>query len=424
MFACTPYMVQMKKTAVFCLVLLFFANTLPAQYKNSSLIDSLLKNSKHDISSIISNPKKYKIQIIYTQIDRDKNNAPKFTQHYYLYDSSNYFYCASLVKLPCSILALEKINSLKDKGISKETSMFTDSTMSCQKRVIADTSAENKFPSVAHYIKRMLLISDNLAFGRVYEFLTPDYLHDRLKHYGLPNMRIVHRFDGGCKGINNLTANPIRFVGNDGSLIFKQEQSASKRTYKLPISSALVGKGYIDAGGKKVNAPKDFSTYNYMSLWDIHRVLLKAVFHNDIAEKNRFNITPEDQAFLMKYLRMYPRESNFPKYDPKKFHDSYKKYFLYGDSKKPITDTNIRIYNIVGQSYGFMVDCAYIVDLKTKTEFMLSAVIYTNEKDIINTGKYEYNSIALPYLSKLGKVFIDYEQKRKKKHKPDLSHLN
>ncbi|MDP2387025.1 MAG: serine hydrolase [Bacteroidota bacterium] len=408
---------------MFSFVLLFFTKLLPAQYKNSYLIDSLVKNTSQDISSVISNPEKYKIQIIYTQINRDKNNVPKFTHHYYLYDSSNYFYCASLVKLPCSILALEKINSLKDKGIRKETTMFTDSTMLCQKRVTADTTSANKLPSVAHYIRRMLLISDNLAFGRIYEFLTPDYIHDRLKFYGLPNMRIVHRFDGGCKGIKNLTANPVRFLDNGGNLIFQQDQSISKKTYQFPISSALVGKGYIDAGGKKVNAPKDFSTYNYMSLWDIHRVLLKTVFHTDIAAKNRFAITNDDQAFLMKYLRMYPRESDFPKYDPKKFQDSYKKYFLYGDSKKPVTDTNIRIYNIVGQSYGFMVDCAYIVDLKSKTEFMLSAVIYANEKDIINTGKYEYNSIALPYLSRLGKVFMEYEQKRVKVNKPDLSNL-
>jgi len=404
-------------------ILVLVTGKLSAQYKNSSLIDSLLKNTKQDISSVISNPKKYKLQIIYTQINRDKNNDPKFTHHYYLYDSSNYFYCASLVKLPCSILALEKINTLKDKGITKETTMLTDSTMACQKKVTIDTTSLNQLPSIAQYIKRMLLISDNLAFGRVYEFLTPDYIHDRLKFYGLPNMRIVHRFDGGCKGINNLTSNPIQFVGADGNLIVKQEQSVSKRTYKLPISSALVGKGYIDVGGKKINSPKDFSTYNYMSLWDIHRVLLKTVFHNDIAEKNRFGITDEDQAFLMKYLRMYPRESDHPAYDPKKFQDSYKKYFIYGDSKKTITDSTIRIYNIVGQSYGFMVDCAYIVDLKNKTEFMLSAVIYTNEKDIINTGKYEYNSVALPYLSKLGKVFQEYELKRKRAHSPDFSTL-
>ena len=414
-----------KKAIRFLLLSVFVVCTcaLSAQYKNSSLIDSLLKNTKQDISTVISNPKKYKIQVIYTQINRDKNNTPSFTHHYYLYDSTNYFYCASLVKLPCSVLALEKVNSLKEKGITKETTMLTDSIMACQKRVTTDTSAVNGLPSVAHYIKKMLLVSDNLAFGRIYEFLTPDYIHDRLKVYGMPNMRIVHRFDGGCKGLSNLTANPVRFVDGSGNLIYKQEQSVSKRKYTLPVPSALVGKAYINASGKKVNEPKDFSTYNYMSLWDIHRVLLKTVFHEE-GGKNKFGITHDDWAFLMKYLSMYPGASDYPKYDPKKFHDSYKKYFLYGDSKKPIADTDVRIFNIVGQSYGFMVDCAYIVDLKTKTEFMLSAVVYTNEKDIINTGTYEYNSVALPYLSKLGKVFMEYERKRKKKFLPDLTLLN
>jgi hypothetical protein len=160
-----------------------------------------------------------------------------------------------------------------------------------------------------------------------------------------------------------------------------------------------------------------------MSLWDIHRILLKTVFHESLPEKERFGITNSDWAFLMKYLSMYPGESDYPKYDPKKFQDSYKKYFLYGDSKKPITNKDVKIYNIVGQSYGFMIDCAYIVDTRHKTEFMLSAVIYANEKDIINTGRYEYNTVALPYLSKLGKVFYDYELNRKRKHVPDLSFL-
>src|ERR1700740_1922951 len=211
----TLYGLKMNKKKLVFFFLLFsaFTGNLVAQYKNSTLVDSLLKNTKQDISSVISNPKKYKIQIIYTQINRDKNNIPSFTHHYYLYDSSNYFYCASLVKLPCSVLALEKINSLKDKGITLETTMLTDSISACEKRVDVDTTSINGLPSIAQYIRRMLLVSDNLAFGRVYEFLTPDYIHDRLKFYGLPNMRIVHRFDGGCKGISNLTANPLRFFG-------------------------------------------------------------------------------------------------------------------------------------------------------------------------------------------------------------------
>lgn len=393
-----------------------------AQYKNSTLIDSLLNSNKEAFGTILQSSGKYKIQIIYTQIDRDEDNKPHFTDHYYMYDSSNYFYCASLVKLPCSVLALEKVNALQEKGISRETIMLTDSVSACEKKVHIDTTSINGLPSVEQYIKRMLLVSDNLAYGRIYEFLTPDYIHGRLSAYGFPNMRIVHRFDGGCKGLQNVTCNPICFVDSTGTLLYKQEQSVSIKQYDNPLGKVLVGKAYIGKGGKKINEPKDFTTYNYMSLKDIHKVLQNVVFWDDGMSVFK-GISRNDWQFLMKYLSMYPRESQHPSYNTTDYYDSYKKYFMYGDSKRPITDTNVRIYNIVGQSYGFMVDCAYIVDFKTKTEFMLSAVIYANEQNVINTGKYEYRSLALPYLSSLGKTFYNYETKRKRTYEPDFSVL-
>jgi len=54
---------------------------------------------------------------------------------------------------------------------------------------------------------------------------------------------------------------------------------------------------------------------------------------------------------------------------------------------------------------------------------MLSAVVYANEKDVINTCKYEYNTVAMPYLAELGRTFLKYESKRKKNILPDLSQL-
>jgi hypothetical protein len=86
---------------------------------------------------------------------------------------------------------------------------------------------------------------------------------------------------------------------------------------------------------------------------------------------------------------------------------------MFGDSKKPITSDNIKITNIVGQSYGFMVDCAYIQNKKENVEFMLSAVIYTNEDEILNDGKYEYNTIALPFLAEFGRQIYAFELKKK-----------
>ena len=299
--------------------------------------------------------------------------------------------------------------------------METDSTIACHKRVKTDTSSVTGFPSVAHYIRKMLLVRDNLSYGRIYEFLTPDYIHDELSERGYGSMRIVHRFDGGCSGKSNLITNPVTFYDSKNQKLFAQPETTSNKNYDNPLGTVKIGRGHLNSGGKKINEPKDFTTYNFMHLQQINDILKWLVFQPVAPENKKFNIKEEDRKFLLKYLSLYPRESTSPRYNSKNYYDSYKKYFLYGDSKKTITNEDIRIFNIVGQSYGFMVDCAYIVDFNTNTEFMLSAVIYANEDGIINDGKYEYKSVALPYLSTLGNVMLKYEQKRKRIFQPDLS---
>jgi len=169
-------------------------------------------NKSNILKNVSANKAKYKLQIIYTQINRDSSGKPSFKNYTYNVDSTTYFYCASLVKLPCSILALEKLNELQ---IDKNTIMYTDSAHSCQHSVKIDTTNISGYPSIAQYIKRMLLVSDNNAYGRVYEFLGVDYLHNRLFNLGYKNMRIVHRFDGGCKGLEHTTTNPVSFYNDD-----------------------------------------------------------------------------------------------------------------------------------------------------------------------------------------------------------------
>ncbi len=401
-------------------ILLFTFQSVKSQ-NNSKLIDSLLQTNNKAFSNIILNHKKYRIQIIYTEINRDKNNIPSFKQHNYFLDSSNYFYCASLVKLPCSIIALEKINEYQKKyPITKETTMFTDSVNACQRTCKKDTSAKFNLPSIAQYIKRMLLISDNFAYDKVYEFLGTDYLHNRLENLGFHNTRIVHRFDGRCKGTANTITNPVSFYDANNKLIFTQNYAQSNKSYPHPLGIVYVGKAYLTNAGKKVNEPKDFTGLNYLNLQTVNDVLKRLVFNKYNSPNLKYSITNDDHKFLLKYLSMYPRESQKPSYNTKEFYDSYKKYFIYGDSKASITNNNLKIFNIVGQSYGFMVDCAYIVDFKNNVEFMLSAVIYTNETEVINSGKYEYKSIALPYLAELGRTFYKYELARKKAVKPNL----
>ena len=82
---------------------------------------------------------------------------------------------------------------------------------------------------------------------------------------------------------------------------------------------------------------------------------------------------------------------------------------------------NIRIFNKVGDAYGFLTDVAYIVDFEKKIEFMLSARIYCNADGILNDDAYDYETTGFPFMKQLGKMIYEYELARPRTVKPDLS---
>lgn len=390
---------------------------------NSKLLEKIIQ-SNITLKKVIDNKAEYRPQIIYTEINRDKDNKPSFTNHYYLLDSTNYFYCASLVKLPTSIIALEKINDLHIDGLNKDSYMFTDNAYPCQTTCVKDTSSESGFPSLANYIKKMLLVSDNFSYSRVYEFLNPKYIQDRMQKLGYPNARIVHRFDPSCKGEANQTINPVRFLDKKMNMIYHQEADAAYRSFPSPLGTIVMGQDVYNKKKKLISEKKDFTNSNYLPLSNIHSILQRLIFQNYLPEKDKYHITKEDWNFLVKLLGMYPRESDYPRYNSKTYHDSFKKYFIYGNKVKEINSDSMRVFNVIGYSYGFIVDCAYIVNFKNKTEYMLSSVLYTNKRNSFGSGAYEYEQTGIPFLKELSLELYKREVNRKKEHLPDLSEFN
>ena len=386
-----------------------------------NLLRRLMSQSPQSFSKILAGEKEYDVQIIYTRIDRDKDNVPSFSQYQYGVDPKKYFYAASLVKLPCSALALEKLNELKVRKLNKFSCMQTDSAWRCQRTIRKDTSSETGYPSVAHYIKKMMLVSDNDAYSRIYEFLGQEYINTKLSEKGYPNMRIVHRFDGSCFGDENGITNPVSFYDMRHHLVYQQPLQKSSIKYNNPIGVVKKGVGYIDSKEVYIYQPKDFTYYNYLCLQDVNDILRSIIFPDAVPEKQQFNLRDNDYNFLYKYMSMYPRESKYPKYPGKEYRDSYKKYFIYGTCNNQIAEDTLRIFNVVGQSYGYLSDCAYVCDFRNKVEFLLSAVIYVNSDGIINDGKYDYDTVGFPFLSDLGKLIYNYERNRKKDFLPDLS---
>ena len=410
---------------LFLLIILSFliSSFLQPNHKGKpprNILQNLLLANPNKFSKVLSNPKSYRVQIIYTQINRDEKNIPHFKQYSYRINPKEYFYPASLVKIPAVALSLQKLNELNIRGLDKSTRMKIDSAYFCQAAAGIDTTAKDGFPSIGHYIKKALLVSDNDAFNRLYEFLGQEYLNNELWKREYTSVRITNRLTY-CDTLSNRYTNPMAFYNPKGEIIYKQPLAFNPKQFKNSYGKFLIGKGFLDFEGKLSKQPKDFTFANYLSLRDINDIFISIIFPESFPKEKQFNLSPEDYQFLYRYLSMYPSESDYPAYSRKEFGDSFKKYFIYGSNKDTITQDSIRIFNHVGQAYGFLSDCAYIVDFKNKVEFLLSATIYVNSDGILNDGKYEYAEIGFPFLANLGKVVYQYERKRKRKVIPDVS---
>lgn len=378
------------------------------------LVD-LLKQHPDYFQTVLANSHN-KVQIIYTQIDRRKNGKPEFTDHYFNVNDSSYFYPASTVKLPIAILALQKINELKITGLDKNTTMISEADYSGQSEVYNDPSSPDGRPTIEHYIKKILLVSDNDAFNRLYEFLGQEYINNTLHKMGYQEVQIVHRLDISLTEDENRHTNPVRFFDTSGKLIYEKPLEESKLVYAT--RNTKMGVGFY-RGGEIVNEPFDFSKKNRLSLTTLHSIVRSVMFPEAVSKKQRFKLTKDDYEFLRKYMSMTPLESKFPFYVKENYWDTYVKFLLYGNEKN-ISKNGIRIFNKVGDAYGFLIDAAYIADFTNNVEFMLSAVIHCNSDGIFNDDKYDYDDVGFPFMKHLGQVIYDHELKRKRKVDTDL----
>ena len=180
-----------------------------------------------------------------------------------------------------------------------------------------------------------------------------------------------------------------------------------------------MGKGYLSSG-KLVNAPFDFSKKNRLPLQDLHMIVRSIIYPEAVDKKMRFNLTKDDYDFLRMYMSMTPEESDYPVYKAPEYWDNYVKFLFYG-SEKDKAKPEFRIFNKVGDAYGFLIDAAYFADFKNNIEFFLSATIYCNSDGVFNDDKYDYDTVGFPFLKNLGKVIYEYELTRVLKKQADLS---
>ncbi len=404
----------------FKLVLLFGLLITTMLHAQENLIEQLLKSNPTYFKHLTDNPSKYRLQILYTQIDRDSKNQAKFTTHAYRVDANEYFYPASTVKLAASVLALEKINQLK---IDKSTTFQTLKNRPTQLEILKDSTAANGLPSIEHYIKKILLVSDNEAYNRLYEFLGQKDFNKTMANKGFEGVRFTHRLQTSIPLLENQYTNPVQFINQQGEVIWQQKEQFNKKQI-FSSTPIILGKGVMNDSGQIIPHPVNFSFKNAYPLQAQHDFLKRLMFPASFTKSEQFKLKAEDYTFLYRHMSQYPTESKYPSYQSDStIGPAYCKFLYYGGDKNAKINPDVRIFNKVGDAYGFLLDNAYFVDFKQGVEFMLTATIYCNEDEIFNDDKYDYDSVGFPFYKHLGEVIYNYELARKKVNQPNLDYL-
>ena len=406
----------MKFTSILAGLLLIVLSSFAQS--DTRLLEKLMQQKPEQFGKILANPKDYRLQILYTQIDRDKNNIPHFKEFTYNLNPKEYFYPASTVKMPLAFLALEKINNLKIKGLSKSTQMVYDSVSDRQEQVYNNPYSINGVQNIEQAVKEIFLVSDNNAANRLFEFVTPHTVHEQLAAKGYKDVYIRNRIELGRTAKENRSTQAIDFYNEQGKIIYHQPAAFNKDS--LPYYNAFIGNAYLNNQDSLIKGPLNFSDKNRIYLSDLTHILKSVLFFEHTPPSQRFNLTTEDRKFLLHYMHTLPTESQYPTYDTANYWPNYCK-FLYTGSEKGPFPSNLKIFNKVGDAYGFLLDIAYVMDPEKKLEFMLSAVIYCNSDGILNDSKYDYDSVGYPFYKNLGQLIYNYELQRKKAFLPNFA---
>ena len=344
------------------------------------------------LRSIVKNKDNYEIQILYTEVSKNSDGKAEFSDFHFQLNDEKYFYPASTIKLPITVLALSKINELRAEGSNiSPKSKIKLSLINNQNEIILKDS----ITSFQNLIADVFLVSDNSASNVLIDFIGYNYFNSSMSNLGFENTYLNHKF------------NPDPFVDSSWRISTLDNEIISSNENQITvlassnISNLKKGeKRFIN--GEIKNESLDFSSKNRSSLTDMHNIMKNLIYPETSLSK--FNLNVEDYDFLRYWMSRFTYEDLGAKYiGDSKFFNSYNKFFIHG-TDTILNNSDVRVYNKIGQANGTSTDSAYVKNYKEDLEFFLTATIYTNKNKIINDNIYEYGDTAIPFLSKLSKA--------------------
>ena len=356
------------------------------------------------LDQVLSNPLELRVQVaIGIPVERDGKRT--LLRKSWRADAE-YFYPASTIKLLGAVVALERMHELQ-AGEAPQLTVDTPLAFWGERRggPILATDPDNLDGgtlTLRHLIREALIVSDNDAFNRLYEFCGQDRLNEHLWRAGLRSARIQHRLSVRMSIADNRRTPAVELRLAEGPLTLPEEFGTLAPAPVWERDALLIGKARLEAG-ERVEGPMSFLGKNGVHLVDLQSALARIVEPELRLEGEPFALRPEDRALLLDALSTFPGDSRNPTWDRTKFADDYAKFFLDG-AARVVARERLVLYNKVGLAYGFALDNAYIGDRTSGRGFFLAATIYANSDGTIDDGEYDYETLAIPFLNDLAEI--------------------
>lgn len=317
------------------------------------------------------------------------------------YGTEQYYYPASLVKIPAALVMLEILNEL-DFSLDATLRFNTDTVEVCGSTRFVEIS-QQKDLTFRQILKELIVASDNHFYNALYHVITPEYMRKKLGNAGFTNVHIYKAFTG-CDTLQQLTTYPSVIAEGNGASKHVRNQAVVKmspfafRNAYVYEKDRCFGSQHENEEGNIVPGPYDLNYSIEIPLHDLHEMMLRFMFPEQFPEEKRWNIRPEDRTYVLELLGTYPSEIRSVYRSLKHLNDSIYKYAT------PQALTNVfRTYGKLGLSYGFASEVVFIPVEDRTNGFLLSYSVYVNQNDVVNDGKYEYEEEARPFAKTLTK---------------------
>lgn len=382
----------------------FLASCSHSQSQLPEKADEIIETSVLDSLGLdmeVARDAKYRFQFVASSIKEGK------VQKAVSYGTDQYYFPASLVKLPAALVLLEILN---EKNISLNAFPVFDTVQACGSTKFVDIS-RRQHVNFKQILEELLVVSDNHFYNAIYHFIPPEELNRRIEEKGFEGVKIYRAFTG-CEPFDQLRTYPCKVYefDEDPRPVYSQEAAildtgvlSEKYDYS---KERLFGSKHENSEGDIVDGPFDLNYQLEIPLDQVHSMMLSLYYPELFSIEKQWKIRSEDFLFLQDLLGMYPSEIKGTYRSLKRFDDFEYKYVL---NKEDYAEG--RTFGKLGLSYGFASETVYVPSEGVGNGVLLTYSVYVNSNDVVNDGEYDYETVARPFGEVLFAKVLEWHNK-------------